>query len=143
MNEPMVETGDPPLSKEDANWAMVRSALAAMSEKQDEFLREMREARRVDALFLVERFDGLDLRVDQLKKAVGMQNDLMDVLNTIVAGVRSASNSTYDMATTAARKIERVRKFLRVPDEVANEPEAPAAGGNAAGASDRPPRPVR
>lgn len=142
MNDEIIsETGDPVLTAEEANWALVRSSLAAMSQQQSELIAEMRETRRIDGLLLVDRFDGFDARLDRMTRAIALQTDLMEAMNSIVSGVRSASNSTYNMATSAARKIERVRQFLKVPDEVVYE--APAAGEGVAGASDRPPRPIR
>jgi hypothetical protein len=119
-----------PLTNDQANWAMVKASLAAMSEAQALFFKEMRDARHIDGLFLVERFNGIDERVnklasasDRVADAVETQNDLLEQLNRITSGLRNASDSNYDIAKSATKKIERVRRFLNVPDEVVNEPD--------------------
>lgn len=127
----VIEIG--PHKSEDPNWRMVRNALAAMAEQQASFIRELRANRRIDSLFLIERFDDIDRALVRQTRAIELQTDLMELLNGIVAGVRSASDSNYDMVTSATRKIERIRKFLQVPDAIAEDPESPASTGQEPG----------
>ncbi len=142
------ELASEPLTPEQQNWANVKNQLASMSQAQADFLNEMREAHRLDVIFIRERFETLESNVgklfaatDRMADACGTQNDLLSNLNEIVSGVRSASDSNYDMITSAAKKIERVRLFLKVPDEVVN-PTIEAEVDEAA-AGDSPADPVR
>lgn len=125
--DPPIEAAKPPeLTPEEANWAMVRSSLAAMANEQSKFIKRLEDRLQVTDRLLVGRFDGIDGRLDNLTLAVEHQNELLGALNQIVSGMRSAGQSTYDMATSAARKIERVRQFLKVPDAVVEDiAEAP------------------
>lgn len=137
------ETGDPVLSAEDANWLMVKNALARMAEEQTQFLRKLEDRLQLNDQLLIGRFDDVDAALLKQSRQLESYNAQLEAMNQLFTGLRSASDSTYDMATSATRKIERVRKFLQVPDEVVNEPEAPAPGAGSTGQSDSPPRPVR
>jgi hypothetical protein len=121
--------------REDANWLMMRSALAALSQQQADFMREQREAigeffahvdRRLSTFstainerlsatdrLLIGRFDGVDERLDEHSRK-------LDAMNQILTGVRHATDSALDVATTAAREIREVRRSS-IPDH------APAA----------------
>lgn len=148
-----------PLSAEEANWQFVRTTLSSVVEEQSRFLAAQTDRDRVRDALLIGRFDGIDGRLDAIAKRLEEQTKglekynqvldrglaLLDALNTIVAGVRSASDSTYDMAKSAALKIEKLRRFLNVPDAVF-EPEAQApapAPSQAPSASDGSADPVR
>jgi hypothetical protein len=106
--------------------------MAALNVRLDEWSeRIVSTAAKVSALdaMLVGRFDGVDEQLVKLTRVSEVQSELLANLNQIVTGVRSSSESNYDMATTVARKLERVRLFLQVPDAIAN-PEADASSGS-------------
>ena len=134
------ETGEPVLSHEDANWSLVKNALARMAEEQTQFLRKLEARLQLNDQLLIGRFDDVDAALLKQERQLDLYNAQLAAMNQLFTGLRSASDSTYDMALTATRKIERVRKFLNVPDEVVNDP-APVAG--TASPSDSPPRPIR
>ena len=98
---------------------MVRSSLAAMAEEQVKFFKRIDERlstfttainERLHAtdLLLIGRFDGVDERLDE-------QNERLAAMNQILTGVRHATDSALDVATTAAREIREVRRSS-IPD---------------------------
>jgi hypothetical protein len=164
----LIETMSSPERASDpneVNAALVRSALAAMSQRQDEFLKELSELiaksnERTDALALEVKAVGsiLSARIDELETHLAERLDtaaqeaktIAHAVNEHTGQIRRVlvfATKTYDMSTSAARDTERVRKHLGIPDD--RESERIQAAAQAGGSfdyepeSDGPAGPVR
>ena len=145
------EPASSPADREAINNDLVKSALAAMSQHQAEFLKEIRsvlsaEGDRIESVAREVKAIGnvLSSRIDALEESVlskistleGEAKTMGHAINEHTSEIKEVlrlAGDTFNMATTSARDIERVRRHIGIPDELDahQTPEAHSSSGSA------------
>lgn len=135
-----------PAEREAINNDLVKSALAAMAQEQSDFLKKFSGI--VDTIAGEVKAQGslLSSRLDALEESVlsklttyGREAQTMahaiDEHTGQIKEVLRLAGDTFNMATTSARDIERVRRHIGIPDEL-DAQQTPEAHSNSSAESD-------